>query len=88
MQPTDLLILTLACYLLTDYLVNRALPFGVMTRIRAYWQTDALHCFYCAAIWSGIAVYLLWRVEPQLIYPPAAGGAAILLWRYTGGNHA
>ena len=88
MQPTDLAILALATYLITDYAVNRALPFGIMTRIRDRWQTDVLRCMYCAAIWSGMAVYLLWRVEPQLIYPPAIGGAAILLWRYTGGNHA
>lgn len=87
MQPLDLIILIPAAYLVNDYLVNRALPFGVMDWIRARVQSDVFRCFYCAAVWSGIAVYLLWLVEPQLTYPLAIGGGAILLWRYTGGNH-
>lgn len=88
MQLPDLLILALACYVFTDILVNRALPFGVMTwlRERTHWQV--FECFYCSAFWCGIAVYLLWLIEPQLIYPLAIGGGAILLWRYTGANHA
>lgn len=88
MQPLDLLILALACYLVTDYTVNRALPFGIMTRIRERLQWDVFHCFYCAAIWAGIAVYLLWLIDPRLVIPPAMGGAAVLSWRYTGCNHA
>ena len=88
MQPTDLLTLILATYLITDYLVNRALPFGIMTRIRERVNADVFRCFYCAAIWAGIAVYLVWLVDPRLIIPPAIGGAAVLAWRYTGGNHA
>lgn len=88
MQPTDLLILALATYLLTDVLVNRALPFGVMTHIREAVNSDVFRCFYCASIWAGIAVYLLWLAEPRVVYPVAAAGAAVLGWRYTGGNHA
>lgn len=88
MQPVDLLILIFAAYLVNDYLVNRELPYNLMGRIRDRLQWGALQCFYCCAIWSGIAVYLLWLVNPQLVYPIAAGGGAVLLWRYTGGNHA
>lgn len=87
MQPLDLIILALACYLLTDALVNRALPYGVMARIRDKTQWQVFQCFYCSAFWCGIAVYLLWLVELQLTYPLAIGGGAILLWRYTGANH-
>lgn len=85
-QPIDLLTLALACYLLTDALVNRALPFNIMGRIRERLQWGALTCFYCAAFWCGIAVYLVWLIEPRLLIPFAAGGAAVLSWRYTGSN--
>lgn len=87
MTPIDLLILALAAYLLTDYLVNRELPYNIMGRIRDRLQWGTLRCFYCASIWCGIAVYLLWLVEPQLIYPFAIGGGAVLMWRYTGASH-
>lgn len=88
MQPTDLLILALACYVITDVLVNRAAPFGIMARIRDRMNTELLRCMYCAGLWVGIAVYLAWRIEPQVIYPLAIAGGALMLWRYTGGNHA
>lgn len=88
MQPTDLLILALATYLLTDALVNRALPFGIMTRIREATHWQVFECFYCSAFWAGIAVYGMWLAEPRLVYPVAAAGAAVLSWRYTGSNHA
>ena len=87
MQLPDLIILALACYLVTDILVNRAAPFGIMTRIRAAVNSDVFRCFYCASVWAGIAVYLLWRFEPQVVYPLAIGAGAVLSWRYTGGNH-
>jgi len=88
MTPIDLLTLIPAVYLLNDYLVNRELPYRIMARLRDRLQWGALTCFYCCAIWSGAAVYLLWLVNPQLVYPFAIGGGAVLMWRYTGGNHA
>lgn len=88
MTPIDLLTLTLAVYLLTDALVNRALPFGVMARIRERLQWEVLRCMYCAAFWVGIVVYLIWLVEPRVTYPLAASGGMLILWRYTGSNHA
>lgn len=88
MNPIDLAILALACYLLTDALVNRALPWNSMGRIRERLQWTVFTCFYCSAFWAGIAVYLLWLINPQLIYPLAIGGGAVLAWRYTGANHA
>jgi hypothetical protein len=86
MQPVDLLTLSLACYLLTDALVNRALPFNIMGRIRERLQWQGLSCFYCSAWYAGIFVTGLWLIEPRLLIPFAAGGAAVLSWRYTGSN--
>lgn len=83
----DLLILALACYLLTDAMVNRALPFGVMTWIREHANSDVFHCFYCSSIWAAIIVYVTWQIEPGIVYPFAIGGGAVLLWRYTGASH-
>lgn len=88
MQAVDLLILALATYLLTDALVNRSLPYGIMTRIRERLQWDVFLCFYCSSFWAAIAVYLLYLLNPQVVMPLAAGGGAVLLWRYTGANHA
>lgn len=87
MQPIDLLTLTLAAYLLTDALVNRALPWNVMGRIRERLNSDVFRCMYCAAFWAGIAVYLIWLIEPRITYPLAISGGMLLLWRYTGGAH-
>lgn len=88
MNAIDLLILALATYLFTDALVNRALPFGVMARLRDRLQWDVFLCFYCSSFWAALAVYGMWMLEPRLVMPLAAGGGAVLLWRYTGGNHA
>lgn len=87
MQFVDLLILTLATYLLTDALVNRALPYGIMTRVRDRLQWQGLTCFYCSVWWAGFIIMGVWLIEPRLLYPVAAGGGATLLWRYTGANH-
>lgn len=87
MQPTDLLTLSLACYLLTDALVNRDLPFSVMARLREQVKSDVFHCFYCSSIWAAIIVYVTWQIEPGIVYPFAIGGGAVLLWRYTGASH-
>lgn len=86
MQPIDLFILALATYLLTDALVNRALPYNIMGRVRDKTQWQVFTCFYCAVWYAGIAIYLLWLVEPRIVYPLAIGGGAVLLWRYTGAN--
>lgn len=88
MQPLDLLILALACYLVTDALVNRALPFGVMTWLRERVNSDVFRCFYCASFWAGVAVYTITFREINLINSAAIAGGAVLMWRYTGGNHA
>lgn len=88
MTLPDLLILILACYLLTDYLVNRELPYNIMGRIRDRLQWGTLRCMYCASIWCAAVVYLVWLVEPQLIYPLTIAGGMLMMWRYTGGNHA
>lgn len=84
----DLLILALATYLLTDALVNRALPFGIMTRVRDRLQWQGLECFYCSSWWAGFAVTGLWLIDIRLLIPFAAAGGAVLAWRYTGSNHA
>jgi hypothetical protein len=87
MQPLDLLLLALATYTVTDILVNRGLPFNVLGRLRDSHDWQLLRCFYCSAFWAGIAIYLVWLLNPQVVAPLALSGGAILLWRYTGGNH-
>jgi hypothetical protein len=87
MTLSDLLILALACYVVTDVLVNRAAPFGVMDWIRARWNTQLLRCMYCAGLWTGILVYVITYREINLINSAAVTGAMLILWRWTGGQH-
>lgn len=87
MTLIDLLTLTLAAYLLTDALVNRALPWNIMGRLRERLQWGGLQCFYCASIYAAFIVTGLWLIEPRLLIPLAAGGGAVILWRYTGAGH-
>lgn len=82
----DLLLIILAAYTLTDILVNRGLPFGVMDAVRQRTQWQVFNCFYCSAFWSGIVVYGISQVDMRIIVPLAGTGGAILLWRYTGSN--
>ena len=89
MSPFDLLVLALATWRLAYLLVKEAAPFGIMTRIRAYTTLGGmLDCLYCSSVWAAIACYIALQTPlAHVVYIAAVSGLAMLLWRFTGGNH-
>lgn len=89
MSLPDLLTLALATFYAAYVLVNTKGPFGYFAWLRDnVMHGGLLSCIYCAALWIGIAFYLMLAgplaIVPQLL---AAVGAGMLLYRYTGGSH-
>jgi hypothetical protein len=87
-QPFDLVLLALATWRLAYLMVKESGPWQIMATIRA-WSTfgGLLNCIYCASLWAGIAMFGLLLVFPPVVWVFAASGGAMLLWRYTGGDH-
>lgn len=85
----DLLLLSLASWYVTHVLVTTSGPREVFTRLRARYPLGGLLlCEYCLIIWVAIAWYIVMRSPAHdAIYPFAAAGAGMLLYRQTGGQH-
>lgn len=89
MSPLDLLILSLATFYAAYVLVNTDGPFHYFNWLRRnVLHGGLLTCIYCAAIWLFAVFYILWISPLQIIcYGFAGAGAAMLLYRYTGGQN-
>ena len=87
MTPYDLLLLALATWYTAYVVVQLDGPFTVFKRIRP--RTRGLtECIYCFAPYAAVLWLLIWYTPAKpLIYPFALAGAALMLHRYTGGNH-
>ena len=84
----ELVVLALATWRLA-YLVSRERgPWGLVERVRLK-LGGALVCLYCASVWTSLLVWALWRVEMgrAVVIVLAISGLALLLHRYTGGDH-
>jgi len=71
------------------YLVSRERgPWAIAERVRAR-LGGALACLYCASVWAALITWALWRVEAgrAIVIVLAISGLALLLHRYTGGDH-
>jgi uncharacterized membrane protein HdeD (DUF308 family) len=89
MTLVNLLILALFAWYAAYVLVKTSGPFSVFARLRARTTLGGLlECVYCAALWTALAGYLLY-VTPfaPVVYIGAVAGAAMILHRYTGGDH-
>lgn len=90
MQPTDLLILSLATWRLAYLITKEAAPFSMMQRIRERATLGGLlTCIYCTSVWVAVLFVLIVRpvIDPMLIiYLFAVSGGAMILHRYTGGD--
>lgn len=89
MTPIDLLALTFATFYLAYAAVHLDLPFNVGKRFRENVTTigGLLLCFYCAALWVALILYLIQYREIDLVWASAIAGAASFAYRYTGGPH-
>lgn len=89
MTALDLIILSLACWRGAYLITHEDAPFALMRKIRERWPLGGLlKCQYCASIWTAGFCYLLWLTPlAPLVYVLAVSGLAMLLYRYTGGDH-
>jgi hypothetical protein len=88
MQAPDLLILILATWYAAYSVANKGGPWNVFGWLRQHVPLGGLTtCIVCLSFWFGVAFYLLSiTVLAPVVYPFAAAGGAILLYRYTGGS--
>ena len=88
LSPLDLLLLILATWRLAYLIAKEDGPYHLLTRFRARFDLGGLtDCMYCLSLWVGAGlVGLLW-VWPPGVWLLAASGGAMLMHRYTGGDH-
>lgn len=88
MTPLDLLILSLATWRLARFLTKEDAPYQLMARFRARFSLAVLECIYCTSFWCAIALYLLWLTPAApVVTVLAISGGAMMMHRYTGGDH-
>lgn len=89
MNGIDFVALTFAAFYLAYALVHLDLPFNIMKRFRETVTTigGLLLCFYCAAWWVALGLYLVQYRALDLVWASAIAGAASFAYRYTGGPH-
>lgn len=89
MKALDLLLVVLATFYAAYVLVNTHGPFGAFETARARLPHGGLlTCIYCLAVWLAVLFYVLMLTPAAIVvYPIALAGGAMLLFRYTGGNH-
>lgn len=88
MQPTDLLILSLATFSMAYLLVREDAPFKLMAKLRAVSTFGGLlSCIHCSAFWCAILCYVLLSTPlAPIVYVFAIRGGMQFMYRYTGGD--
>ena len=86
LTPLNLLILALATWRLAYMVAKEDGPFNVFAVMRA--RFTWLACIYCVSVYAALLVYaVLMSTLLPLAYILAGSGGAMLLYRYTGGEH-
>lgn len=89
MSLLDLLLIALFTFYLAHAISSTHGPWHVFETLRARLPLGGLTaCLICLSFWLSIAGYvLLQTVGAPIVFALAPAGAAVLLWRYTGGSH-
>lgn len=89
MTPVNLFLLTLATWRLAYLVAKEDAPFKMAKRLRERFPLGGLTtCQYCASVWAaGILYVLMLTPVVWIVYILAASGGAMLMYRYTGGDH-
>lgn len=90
MTLLELLTLALFAWYVAYVLVKTSGPFKLFERLRAITTFGGLlECVYCLVLWIATIGYLLFYFTPlpPIVYVGAIAGAAMILHRYTGGDH-
>lgn len=88
MSLADFTLLVLATWYSAYIIATKGGPFNVFGWLREHFPLGGLTtCIVCLAVWCG-AVFYICLITPlaPIVYPFAAAGGAVLLYRYTGGN--
>jgi len=84
----ELVVWALATWRMAYLAARERGPWGLVERVRER-LGGALACLYCASVWAALLVWALWRVEAgrAIVTVLAISALALLLHRYTGGDH-
>ena len=87
MTIITLLILSLACWRITAFLVNdfEQGPYKILTKFRewAMKYTDVFECIYCTSIWIGLFITVIYSINTSvaiILCLPFALSALTLVW--------
>lgn len=87
MTALDAISLGLGTFYAAYVIARTAGPLGAFKRLRSARGIGPLAaCFYCAAFWAALGLYLVWLIAPPVVYVFAAAGGASFLYRYTGAD--
>ncbi len=88
MQPLDLVAIALATFYVAVAMTKSG-PWRVFDRLRDRLPHGGLlSCAVCLSVWISVAFYVLSLAGlAVVVYAIAPAGAAVLAWRYTGGDH-
>jgi hypothetical protein len=90
MQPLELIVLVLATFYFAYAVTKTHGPYKAFEWLRAKVSLGGLTaCIVCLAFWVALLVW--WLITSHtltfVVYAAAGAGGAILLYRYTGGEH-
>lgn len=85
MSPLDTILLMLATWYAAHVIVYTDGMFGVFAHARKLGKLFA--CIYCLAPYAAALLLALWHVAPVVVQVLGVAGGALILYRYTGGNH-
>ena len=89
MNLPDLIVLTLATFYLAHAVTASDGPIRAFAHLREHLPLGGLTtCLVCLSVWLALALYAVLQTPlAWLVQAIAPAGAAVLLWRYTGGSH-
>lgn len=88
MSLLDFALVLLATFYVSYVMTQTKGPFGVFSGLRRLLPLGGLtECIYCLSLWVALLFCLIVLVNLSIIiYPFAAAGAAMLVYRYTGAD--
>lgn len=89
LTPLDFLLLSACTWRIARLLSKEAGPYNILALLRERFSLGGLwDCLYCTSLWVAIVVWLIYQTPAyMLVHIGAISGGAMLLHRYTGGDH-